>query len=48
MGISSGKFNNGTYFVSKIVLIYCKKKIVVLIEKNLSKSRLKAENLKNF
>ena len=33
---------------TKIVLIYCEKKIVLAIEKNFSNSRLKAENLQTF
>ena len=36
------------YFVTKIVLTYCEKKIVLVIEKNFWNSRLKAENLQNF
>ena len=36
------------YFVTKIVLTYCEKKIVPVIEKNFWNSRLKAENLQNF
>ena len=32
------------YFVTKIVLTYCEKKIVLVIEKNFWNSRLKAEN----
>ena len=36
------------YFVTKIVLTNCEKKIVVVIEKKLWNSRLKAENLQNF
>ena len=36
------------YFVTKIVLTYCEKKIVLAIEKNFWNSRLKAENLQNF
>ena len=33
------------YFVTNIVLTYCEKKIVLVIEKNFWNSRLKAENL---
>ena len=36
------------YFVTKIVLAYCEKKIVLVIEKNFWNSRLKAENLQKF
>ena len=36
------------YFVTKIVLTYCEKKIVLVIEKNFWNSRLKAKNLQNF
>ena len=36
------------YFVTKIVLTYCEKKNVLVIEKNFWNSRLKAENLQNF
>ena len=36
------------YFVTKIVLTYCEKKIVLVIEKNFGNSRLKTENLKTF
>ena len=36
------------YFVTKIVLTYCEKKIVLVIKKNFGNSRLKAENLKFF
>ena len=36
------------YFVTKIVLTYCEKKNVIVIEKNFWNSRLKAENLQNF
>ena len=36
------------YFVTKILLTYCKKKLVLVIEKNFWNSRLKAENLQNF
>ena len=35
------------YFVTKIVLAYCEKKIVLVIERNFWNSRLKAENLQN-
>ena len=35
-------------FVTKIVLTYCEKKNVLVIEKNFWNSRLKAENLHNF
>ena len=33
------------YFATKIVLTYCEKKIVQLIEKNFGNLRLKSENL---
>ena len=36
------------YFVTKIVLTYCEKKIVLVIGKNFRNSRLKAENLQKF
>ena len=36
------------YFVTKIVLTYWEKKIVLAIEKNFWNSRLKAENLQNI
>ena len=35
------------YFVTKIVLTYCEKKIVLVIENKFWKSRLKAEELQN-
>ena len=36
------------YFVSKIVLTYCEQKIVLVIQKNVWHSRLKAENLQKI
>ena len=36
------------YVVTKIVLTYCEKKIVLAIQKNFRNSRLKAENLQTF
>ena len=36
------------YFVTKIVLTFCEKKNVLVIEKNFWNSRLKAENLQKF
>ena len=36
------------YFVAKIVLTYCEKKIVLVIEKHFWNSRLKPENFQNF
>ena len=36
------------YFVTKIVLTFYEKKIVLVIEKNVWNSRLKAENLQTF
>jgi hypothetical protein len=36
------------FFVTKIVLTYCEKKIVLLIEKNFWNSRSKAENLQKI
>ena len=36
------------YFITKIVLTYCEKKIVLVIEKFFWNLRLKAENLQNF
>ena len=33
------------YFVTKIVLTYCEEKIVLVIDKKILNSRLKAENL---
>ena len=36
------------YFVTKIVLTYCEKKIVLVIEKSFWSSRLQAENLQKF
>ena len=36
------------YFVTKIVLTYCEKKILIVIDKNFWNSRLKAKNLQNF
>ena len=36
------------YFVTKIVLTYCEKKIVLFIEKNFWNLRLKVENFQNF
>ena len=38
---------NGIFF-SKIVITYCEKKIVLVIEKNFLNSRLKADNLQKF
>ena len=40
--------NNQWYFVTKIVLTYCEKKLLGVIEKNFRNSRLKAENLQDF
>ena len=37
--------NQKWYFVTKIVLTYCEKKKVLVIEKNFCNSRLKAKNM---
>ena len=42
------KLRQKWYFVTNIVLTYCEKKKILVIEKNFWNSRLKAENLKFF
>ena len=46
--VFAAKTSKKWYFVTKIVLTYYEKKIVLVIEKNFWNSRLKAENLQTF
>ena len=49
MEINVNKGANWTFwYFTKIVLTYCEKKIVLVMEKNFWNSRLEAENLQNF